>query len=144
MSEEQTAEVPVSDFKDLKFEAENIEQLDLEIQKKVGISFQTMKESLQNSLSARAGELVSEFKTIAPNGDYSVVLEDEVEMLSYLRDEASKSNNWEFEYVQVCESNSSLLEFVFYNRAVNEGEELKGYVYVSKSGQIRHSFAQCE
>ena len=135
----------IESFKDLEIEASStFEELDAKLKEKLGVCSIDMAEKLSYWLKDNAEEIASSLMTLCPFGDYSKEVTGEANVLKFLKEEAANIANWKMYYAQVSESNPSLMEFVFNCTAVNDGEELKGYAYVSKSGKIRHAFAQIE
>lgn len=135
----------IESFKDLKIEeSTTFEDLDSILKDKLGICSSDMVDKLSEYLLSHIDEIASSFVTLAPFGNYSKSIEDIKDIFSFIKNEASKKESWKLYYAQVSESNPSLMEFVFHCLAINDGEELKGYVYISKSGKIRHAFAQVE
>jgi hypothetical protein len=133
----------VSDFKELGFlNDETPEQWDSKLQEKLGLSVADMKTALSKYINDKAEELSVTFVNIAPFGDYGLLIEDHEEMAKFLREEATKAENWHLESSCNNPDNASLLQFTFYCTAVDDGDIFKGHVYVSKSGAIRHVFAQ--
>jgi len=135
----------IESFKDLGIaETASFEELDLIIKEKLGVCSTDMAEKISAYMIENVEKIGSSFVTLSPFGDYSKAIEGESEINKFIHNEASKPENWKLYYAQVSETNPSLMEFVFHCLAVNDGEELKGYAYISKSGKIRHVFAQVE
>lgn len=114
------------------------------IKDKLGVSCQELKESLSKAIIKTAEELSLELPNIAPYGSYEKILEDNDSMTEFLKIEASKIENMFIYSIQEDNKFKNLLKFTIYNQAVDEGQSLIGYVYVSKLGIIRHAFAQVE
>ena len=132
----------VESFKEIPFsDAKNYEELDVMIRKHLGIGFSECQQSLSESLMARAEELAEEIPSVAPYNNYDKFTEDKIVIANFLREEAHKPENWEIQFVE-SKKDSELIEFIFFNKAVDEGDILKGFVFVGLSGTIRHSFAQ--
>ena len=85
-----------------------------------------------------------DFVNIIPYGDYDRIIEDNKAMVNFLRDHASKENNWELYSVTMCDTHDNLISFYFKNQSVDDGDALCGFVYVSFDGKIKHTFAQGE
>lgn len=133
----------ISDFKELGFlNDETPEQWDSKLQEKLGLSVADMKVALSKYINDKAEELSLTFVNIAPFGDYGLLIEDNEEMAKFLKTEASNPDHWNLESSLNSPDNQSLLQFTFYCAAVDDGDLFKGHVYVSKSGAIRHVFAQ--
>lgn len=133
----------VESFKEIGFEgAKSIDELDQVLKDKLGIGFLECGEALQKFIQENAEELVEDVANIAPNGDYGKLLEDKQEMAKFLREEASKPENWEIQMVEVKKKQDQLMELVFFNSAVDDGDIMKGFVFLGLSGKIRHAFVQ--
>ena len=74
-------------------------------------------------------------------GNYEKLIEDNEGMAEFLKTEGHKPEHWELHYIS-CGENDALIQFMFMNKAIDQGDTFKGLVYVSKSGKIRHAFAQ--
>ena len=133
----------IESFKDLNFD-DTKEEADIDkiLQEKLGISLAYMAEALQGALKKRAEEFVAEMVTVAPYGDYGKLMEEPEAILTFLRDEASKQENWKIYFIEVKKEKDQLIEFIFHNKAVDDGDFLKGFVFVGLSGKIRHVFPQ--
>ena len=86
--------------------------------------------------------MAAEMTTLAPNGEYDKLMEEPEAILEFLRREAAKPENWVLEFVEVRKEKDQLMELVFFNKAVDDGDSLKGFVFVGLSGKIRHAFPQ--
>lgn len=144
--EETTQEKPFSiiDFFDLSKDKYEEDQVGLKIQEKLGVSLMEMKEVLSKSVQDRAEEMTLELVNIAPFGDYEKMIEDNDGMAEFLKAEAHKVEHWKLEAIEVSPLNKELLSFVFKNPSIDDGETFQGFVFVSKSGKIRHGFARVE
>lgn len=133
----------IESFKELTFEGcKTPEDADARLQEKLGLSVKTCQEALSNSLVIRAEEVLEDLPSCAPYGDYGKLMEDPLEIQKFLEEEASKPENWEIVFFYARKEQDTLAEFVFYNKAVDEGDILKGFLYVGVSGKIRHAFVQ--
>lgn len=122
-------------------EAEDVDQVEVKVKEKLGIGFAEMRKSLTESMLSTAEEVSLEMANIAPLGDYSKLLENNDAMAVFLKEEASKDEHWHFEAISY---DDALISFLFSNDAVDDGDILKGYVFVSMNGKIKHSFVQAE
>jgi hypothetical protein len=130
-------------FKDLLPEDyKSIDDLDAVFKDKLGISFAECAEALSESLKQRAEELVEDLPSMAPYGDYGELTEDPEVITKFLRDEAAKPENWKIYFIEVKKDKDQLIELTFHNKAVDDGDVLKGFVFIGLSGKIRHAFAQ--
>lgn len=121
-----------------------LEELDQAFQEKLGVSLAAMTEALQLYVQERAEELAANFLVMVPNGDYARLLEDQVKMIKFLREEASQPDNWLPNLLKPLEDpkQPSMLKIVFDNTAVDDGDSLVGFVFVSFAGKILHAFVQ--
>jgi hypothetical protein len=130
------------EFKDLGLEEKDKEeQIDEKVREKLGIGLSEMRQALSESVQERAREIVEDMLNIAPMGDYEKLTEDKDEMATFLHDEAHKPEHWALSFLEVSGEN---LHFSFFNKAVDEGDNFIGSVFVGKSGKIRHAFAYGE
>lgn len=120
------------------------ELLDQRLQEKLGLSLEKLKQSVCDSIKERAEEVALDLPNIAPYGDYGAMLEDNDSMTSFLKDEASKPENWILFSIAPDHKNENLLKFLLKNKAVDDGGVLQGLVFTNKSGVIRHSFCQVD
>jgi hypothetical protein len=128
-----------------KLEVHEIEsRIDSALQEKLGVGLENLRNSLCESVKNRAEELALDLPNIAPYNDYGKLLEDNDSMATFLRDEASKLENWLLNSIQEYNKNENLIKFLFVNKAVDDGQVLEGIVFVNKSGVIRHAFAQVD
>jgi hypothetical protein len=133
----------IEKFEDLDLKDEDtIEQVEVKVQEKLGLSIIDMKTALSEAVIKGAEELTLEFVNMAPLGDYSRLLEDNDSMAEFLKSEGHKTEHWKLYGVKTCNSNDKLITFEFANLSVDEGEALQGFVYVSVQGKIKHAFAQ--
>jgi len=133
----------VESFKDLlPEEVKTPEEIDKVLQEKLGIGLSEMARALSDSLLERTEELAEELMNIAPYGDYSKLMEEKDGITKFLQDEASKPENWKIQFIEAKKEKDQLIEFVFFNKSVDDGDILKGFVFVGLSGKIRHAFAQ--
>lgn len=116
------------------------EQWSLQIQEKLGISLAELKSAISSWMVNHAEELSLNFLTVTPHGDYGKMMEDNDEMADFFRKEASSPQYWKLSGGKT--EGENMFQFCFDCTAVDEGESLRGYVYVGKSGKIRHAFAQ--
>lgn len=130
-------------FKDIPFdEAKGSEAIDKLLQEHLGITIAQCALALSVSLQERANEFVDELISVAPNGNYEKLIEDPGAILKFLEEEAYKPEHWELELLGVRSEKDQLIELIFLNKAIDDGDTLKGYVFVGMSGNIRHAFPQ--
>jgi hypothetical protein len=133
----------VENFKEISFEeCKEPEDFDKILREKLGIGFTECSQALCESLQDRAQEVAEDLPSMAPYGDYGKLSEDPEVITKFLRDEASKPENWKIEFIEVRKANDQLMELIFVNKAVDDGDVLKGFVFIGLSGKIRHAFAQ--
>lgn len=122
-------------------EGAGIDEWDLKLQEKLGLKIVDLQNSIGEWINKNAEELAQEFVNIAPSGDYGALIEDNDGLASYLKQEAAKPEYWEMAGVVSC-ADPNMIKFTFDCTIVDDGDTFKGFVFVSKSGKIRHSFAQ--
>ena len=133
----------MEDMKDLvSDDIKTPEDLDKVLQERLGISLQEMTHALTDSLRQRAEEVAEDCFSVAPYGDYSKMIEDPEGVAKFFRDEAAKPEHWKLEFFEMKKKGDQLIEFIFNNTAVDDGDILKGFVFVGLSGTIRHAFCQ--
>jgi hypothetical protein len=132
----------VENFKDIPFDdAKGSEALDKLLQEHLHVSLVECGEALSIALRERAEEFVEELTTVAPHGDYGKLMEESSAILKFLQEEAAKPEHWTVDFLEYKEKDQ-LLELVFSNKAVDDGDNLKGFVFIGLSGKIRHAFPQ--
>lgn len=122
--------------------AKKTEEIDDILRKHLTIGFSECAEALGQFLLERGEECLEDMINLAPYGDYSKLTEDKEVMLRFLKEEAVKPENWEIQLVEVKKKGDQLIEILFFNKAVDDGDILKGFVFVGASGKIRHAFVQ--
>lgn len=133
----------IDSLKDLNLNSkDSVEEISNKLESVLQISVFQLTEALQSSIQNRADELAQEFNLIAPYGDYSKSLENKDDILKFLKEEASQTKNWSLTSIEEHMTNSNLIQFNFINTAIDEGDACTGVVLLSKSGKIRHAFAQ--
>lgn len=123
---------------------ESAEKVGEKIKEKIGISIDDMTMALSKATIERAEELTLEIPNIAPLGDYEKLIEDNDGMANFLKTEGHKSEHWKLYGIKGNELHKDLISFIFYNMGVDQGDSFKGFVFVSKSGKIKHAFPQYE
>lgn len=98
---------------------------------------------LATYVQSNAEKLSMNMMNIAPHGNYSKMLHNDDDMAQFLKTEAHEDKNWKLSMISP-EHKLNLLRFEFSNKAVDDGESLKGMVYVSYQGKVKHAFAQIE
>jgi dsDNA-binding SOS-regulon protein len=149
VSDEEITETKEEDFDVIKFFGLSKDAYDevtvaLKIQEKLGTTVGQMQEALSKSVVERAEELTLDFPNIAPLGDYDKLLEDNDSMAEFLKTEAHKPEHWKLDGIRLSDLNKELISFIFNNVAVDDGTTFKGFVFTTKLGKIKHSFAQVE
>jgi len=130
-------------FKDIPFgEAKKTEEIDALLQEHLKISLKDCHEALSISLEKRAEEFAAELTSLAPYGDYDKLTEDTDTITKFLREESTKLDNWKIEFLEIKKDTDKLMELVFHNKSVDDGDILKGFVFIGLSGKIRHAFPQ--
>lgn len=114
------------------------------VEAKLGTTIDSMKEKLSQWIVEHAEELTLDMRNIAPLGDYEKLIEDNDGMAEFLKTEAHKPEHWKLYRLRMSDVNKQLIQFVFANLAVDEGETLQGFVFSNKTGIIRHAFASVD
>ena len=117
-----------------------LELVEATLKEKLGVGFEELTAPLIAYVHSHAEELSLKFPNIAPRGDYSKLIEDNDGMSDFLKS-LNQSSDWKILAID-DDPKFNLLKFSFVSVAVDEGESLEGFIYLSKSGQIRHAFAQ--
>ena len=143
-TEKTKEEFDVIKFFDLNKDNYDEDTVAVKIQNKLGTSLLQMKEAISSSVISRAEELSLDFINIAPLGNYGNLLEDSDSMINFLKTEGHKSEHWKLQNIFPNSINKELISFYFSNMAVDDGTTLKGIAFVTKSGKIKHAFAQVE
>lgn len=141
--EPQEEEFNLEEFLGLQDE-DIVETVAVKIQEKLGTSLGLMQEALAKALIERAEETVLEMRNIAPHGDYDKLIEDNDGMADFLKNEAQKPENWKLYGIKISDIKKDLISFAFVNIAVDEGDTMQGFVFVSKGGKIKHAFPVVE
>ena len=141
----------IEKFEDLDFsQCKEIEDLYKVIQEKLGVSTSDMILKLSEYVKSHSEELALQLPNIAPYGSYEKMLEDNDSMSAFLRDEASKPENWKFEFVREKKDEArKILKFSFFCTAMENNKNpspnddvLIGMVFTNFSGKILHAFVQ--
>ena len=112
------------------------------LRKHLTIGFTECADALASFLLERGEECLEDMINLAPYGDYDKLTEDKGVMLKFLQEEAIKPENWVIQLVEVKKKGDQLIELLFFNKSVDDGDILKGFVFVGASGKIRHAFVQ--
>jgi len=133
----------IESFKDLEITKEDeAEDIEKKVQEKLGLSFSQMHERLANYINDNVDIVVADMINIAPYGDYGELLEEVDEMVTFLKSDVVKTENWKLEGVKSM--NEQALQFRFASTAVDDGDTFKGFVVVSFAGKIQHAFCHGE
>ena len=120
------------------------ESLFKHIEDKLNLSMSSLTDALAVAVIENAEEISTEFVNIAPLGDYSKIIESNEDMIAFLKEEAHKPEHWKLVEFDQFDKAKKLITFRYDNYAVDDGDTLKGFVYVSFDGKIKHAFAQGE
>lgn len=135
----------IEKYSDFGFTKEDSwEDLLSKIKEKLGISIDDMRNVISEYLKKNAETMAEGFRNIAPMGRYGDLIEDRNEMISFIRDEASKPEYWELRGCEPTHSNPILIKFSLSCTAIDDGENCFGFVFSDFSGKIKHAFAQSE
>jgi len=119
------------------------EQIWAKLKDMIGVEQEQITASLSKMTVDKSNSIVNQFENIAPHNDYGKFLTTESDMAYFIENEASKPENWDLIDVSV-NSDKNLVNFKFLNKAVDDGNSLAGFVWVSKTGKIKHTYAQNE
>jgi hypothetical protein len=128
------------ELKDLESDA-FIEALDKALKDNLEIGLADCAQALSTSLSERYEELLDDIINLSPYGDYDKITEDKEVITKFIKEEAVKPENWRIQFIEEKEK-GKLLELVFFNKSIDDGDLLKGFVFLGLSGKIRHVFTQ--
>jgi hypothetical protein len=123
-------------------ESKTIQDMDNSLREITGTGYAECATALTASLKERVDEILEDLVYVSPHGDYSKVMEDKDLIRAFLLDDAAKDENWELQFLEIRKESDSLMELVFFNKAVDDGDTLKGFVFLGFSGKIRHCFPQ--
>ena len=135
----------IEKFEDLELtdDIDTTEKVDIKLQEKLGLSVASLQDILSKWLLDNAETLTLDFANIAPLGNYENLLEDNDGMANFLKSEAHKPEHWILHAVRMSPNDKhNLIVFDFVNKAVDDGDVLKGLVFVSLQGKVKHVFAQ--
>lgn len=127
---------------DIKEPEEVLKKLNEILTEKLGHSLEDIKKPLLEHVKSHAEELALELPNIAPFGDYGKLLEDNDGMANFLKTDAADPKHWLINLISGDDKFEQLIRVVFKCLAVDDGDTLKGTVFISKAGVIRHAFAQ--
>lgn len=128
-------------LKDLEGEAIFV-KIDEILKEKLNLGLEDVKKPLLEYLTSHAEEVCLELPNIVPFGDYDKILEDNDSMAQFLKTDAADSKHWLLYAVSDDDKFPQLIRFLFLCTAIDEGEALKGTVFASKTGVVRHAFVQ--
>jgi hypothetical protein len=133
----------IEKIEDLGFnDQQTPEEIAAIVKEKLGIGFPEMAELLSIYLDEKADEIAKNYVTVIPYGDYGKLLEGDAKIAHFFRTEAAKLESWvPFKlYVSKDPKQPEMIEVAFDNVAVDEGDSMKGYVFISFAGIVRHTF----
>ncbi len=122
--------------------AKTPEDMNKALRELTGTGFAECAAALTAALKERVDEMADDLPYLSPHGDYSKMMEDRDQIRDFLLNEAAKDENWDCHFLEVRKDTDSLMELVFVNKAVDDGDTLKGFVFLGFSGKIRHVFPQ--
>lgn len=110
------------------------------VKEKLGVGFPEMAGLLAAHLAQKAEELATDYVTVIPYGDYGKLLEGDAKIAHFLRTEAAKEENWMPHKLFAADTKEhpKMIQVIFKNQAVDEGDSLTGHVWVSYAGVVRH------
>ena len=116
--------------------------LEDELQKAFNVNLLEIKKMLSLYVQNNSEELSLDLNNVMPYGDYSKIIEDNDGISHFLKNEACKIENWKIYSFSDSDVNENLIHITFDNIAIDEGESLKGHVFINKEGKVRHYFAE--
>lgn len=134
-----------SELAKIKIKNASKEELDAQIntilQDKLELTLSTLKQELSEYLTSKANDLSKDITNIAPMGDYSNLIEHKDKIEHFLKNEAQKEENWHLFQIDLANKDKKLIQFNFSNTAVDDGDSVKGFVFVDFNGKVKHRFA---
>lgn len=124
---------------------ETTEQVEAKIEATWEIKFADLRKTLEACTVEVSAKLAEDMITVAPYQDYGKLLEEQEAIYTFLRDEGSLAKNWKLAMVEQTDTRlvaEPLLQLVFDNIAVDEPGTLKGFIYLSMSGKVKHAFVR--
>ncbi len=107
----------------------------------VGTDLELCKSKLCAYTVRKAEELAFQLVFIGTGAEYDEILEEQDAKMNFLRDVASKEENWVLGKADYEENDEVLgpdiLIFTFMNFSFNHGSDMEGRVFVNKRGKIR-------
>lgn len=91
-----------------------------------------------------AEELEKEFVNIAPYGKYKFLMEDRESKVKFLKEDCSKADTWALIGVRKSPKDEFLVEAKFVSLAVDNADNLHGYVFLNNKSKVLHVFAHSE
>jgi hypothetical protein len=116
------------------------------LEDKLHIKFTDLIEQLNDSLKERAKDIAGNFLVLTPFGDWSKILEEQPKIVNFLKTKAALPENWHATYIGTSRDAKlpNMVEILFQNDAVDEGDVLMGYVFLSYAGKVLHLFVRGE
>lgn len=108
------------------------------IAEKLGITIDSLILELTSYVSNSIDKVSKNIYHIFQYGDYGKPLEGAESIKDFLRKEATKPENWQLKCLEIYNKDANLLKFSFACTAVDEGENLVGFVFVDKNGKVKH------
>jgi hypothetical protein len=120
------------------------EETDQILKEKLGLTLADMAGALQTYTQDHAAELAANYIIIIPHGDYGCLIDDPNKITLFILEEASKPESWKAKTLRLHNDKKQppMLKITFANKAVDEGDSMEGYVFVSFAGKILHAFVQ--
>lgn len=135
----------ITSFEDLGLTGEeDATQVQAILEEGLEIKFEDILERLNSCLRERASEVAENFLVMVPFEDYDKLLEEQPQMVQFLREQAAQSKHWQPKYIGNSRDKKlpNMVELLFNNTAVNDGEAVMGYVFLSFSGKVLHLFVR--
>ena len=135
-------------LKTITFSSEDtVEQVEAKIEEIWKVKFSDLRKTLEKCTKEIANKLAEDMITVAPYQDYGKLLEEPEAIAAFIRDEASVPKNWELSMVEETDTRlvaEPLLQLVFDNIALDELGTLRGFIYLSMNGKVKHAFVRSD
>ena len=129
----------IKSIKDIKeYNKALLEKTDVFLKEKLDTSLEQLKAILCEAMKEKAEESVKDLVNIVCFGDYDKIIEDPVEMANFLKEEATKPDNWQFS--RLSSTDEEFIRIKFISTVVDDGDYFLGYIFLNKEGQVKHVF----
>lgn len=114
------------------------------IEEKLGVKFSELTAPLNEYLKEHAESIAGNFLVMTPFENYADLIEEQPQMVQFLRTRAAQSENWLVYHLGTSQDPKfpDMIAFCFINKAVDDGDSLTGYVFINRAGKVMHAFVQ--